>query len=318
MIDTSVYSRNRCFRVLFSSKFGKQRALMPCGGFSPGDSPPQQLLASLASFVPSSVGLFRHRLIPQSAARESLRAIRAPSMQGGNSVSGGAGDHTWRCAGSSKVFRHLAEVWDGVRRERETVAGSEACGIKQAVEIGSQFVAVTLTRNRFCLCKGASHKSNSVYLVVDCARNVFYQKCHDFADCGHFRSREFSLPDGMLGELIGQKHCSRPSSLGSEAGSASPAPVASYVGAVPGTPPPPDRTGLEGRRSLALSPEALSPERPSGNDHNSRRPAHTCERGLPNLKRCREEPAQALQLPEQKPAKYVFEQKPATYVFSSR
>lgn len=298
IIDASVYSRNRCFRVLFSSKFGKQRALLPGCGFAPGDSPAQQLLESLVSFVPAAVGLFRHRLIPQISARESLRAIRAPSVQGSNSSSsGGSCERALRFAGSNRLFRYLAEVWDGVRREHEKVAGSEASGVKQAVEIGSQFLAVTLARNRFCLCKGASHKSNSVYLVVDCARNVFYQKCHDVADCGHFRSREFSLAPGMLGEVLGQNHCSRLSSLGSEAGSC-PAPDAPYFAAAPGTPPPLDRAGLADRKLLTLSPEALSPERPLGNDHHhSRRPARACERGSPSFKRCRAL-APALQLLE--------------------
>uniref|UniRef100_A0A0G4HHA7 DNA-directed primase/polymerase protein n=1 Tax=Chromera velia CCMP2878 TaxID=1169474 RepID=A0A0G4HHA7_9ALVE len=69
-----------------------------------------------------------------------------------------------------------------------------------------QTVLVTIANNRLCLCKGAPHKSNAVFLVVsgegeggdgdgdgDCCSH-FYQKCHD-PDCKGYRSSHFLLVD---------------------------------------------------------------------------------------------------------------------------
>ena len=56
-------------------------------------------------------------------------------------------------------------------------------------------MVVSLVNNRFCFKKGASHKSNGIYLVINQKRWVVYQKCHDVADCPDFRSHEFSLPE---------------------------------------------------------------------------------------------------------------------------
>ena len=57
MVDAAVYSRNRCFRVLFSFKFGKGRALVPELGFDPGQAPAFHLVESLVSFVQEDIEL---------------------------------------------------------------------------------------------------------------------------------------------------------------------------------------------------------------------------------------------------------------------
>merc|ERR1711971_92604 len=51
--------------------------------------------------------------------------------------------------------------------------------------------------NRFCFCKGSSHKSNSIYIVINPRRCVFYQKCHDI-DCRGFRSEKIPIPKDLL------------------------------------------------------------------------------------------------------------------------
>ena len=45
----------------------------------------------------------------------------------------------------------------------------------RGVELEGKIITVTLGNNRFCWCKGASHRSNHVYLVADLLRGDFYQ-----------------------------------------------------------------------------------------------------------------------------------------------
>ena len=45
----------------------------------------------------------------------------------------------------------------------------------RGVELEGRIITVTLGNNRFCWCKGASHRSNHVYLVADLLRGDFYQ-----------------------------------------------------------------------------------------------------------------------------------------------
>jgi len=196
VIDACVYSRNRCFRVLFSSKFGKRRPLLPTWT---GGTPAEQLLKSLASFVPSGTELFRHTSIPDdfhhnsvdhrsSGLRRKSVSLRSPKPS---------------TILTSPLVRFLETTWDGVRDEFEPGSrGGHAAKARPPWMPDENFLCVTLERNRYCCRKGASHKSNSIYLVVDFVRKVFYQKCHDEADCGRgFRSKEFAIPDNFLAKL---------------------------------------------------------------------------------------------------------------------
>ena len=61
------------------------------------------------------------------------------------------------------------------------------------VSADGRICTFTLQNNRFCFRKGASHKSNAVYLVVDSELRTFCQKCHD-ADCYGFRTASYKLP----------------------------------------------------------------------------------------------------------------------------
>ena len=199
IVDTSVYSCNRCFRILYNSKLGKQHALLPLCGCAAGTHPALHLLESLASCVPVAV-----ELVPQNfglqSPRQSVRGSHALSMPDVGISDLGDGQHLdVRIGGRSLVWKHLSDAWDITRRKHEHVSGMKACRIRQAVQVGTQFVVITLCDNRFCLCKGASHKSNNVYLVVDLSRLVFHQRCYDTADCLHFRSQDFPVPSSVCG-----------------------------------------------------------------------------------------------------------------------
>ena len=200
IIDDSVYSRNRCFRVAFSSKFGQRRPLRPLLGCNRVASaePGFLLLHSLASFVSGGEALLCARgLVPEDAGHATVGRPRRCSAVGQvQSVPQGfptvAPCEDTLLAG---VLEVLVRAWDAVRSEYEP--GHARMGVLGSrlrwMSRDRRYCCVSLRNNRFCLCKGASHLSNHVYLVVNVSRAIWYQKCHD-ADCGAFKSMEFSFP----------------------------------------------------------------------------------------------------------------------------
>jgi hypothetical protein len=82
LIDPCVYSRNRCFRLLFSSKFGKRRALLLSKGLGVGASTPMQLLDSMAAFVPAGTALFQHPELPFDFDHDAAARITKNTQPG--------------------------------------------------------------------------------------------------------------------------------------------------------------------------------------------------------------------------------------------
>eukprot|EP00927_Polykrikos_kofoidii_P061207 TRINITY_DN56073_c0_g1_i1.p1 TRINITY_DN56073_c0_g1~~TRINITY_DN56073_c0_g1_i1.p1 ORF type:complete len:857 (+),score=139.13 TRINITY_DN56073_c0_g1_i1:85-2655(+) len=203
IVDESVYTRNRCFRVLFSSKFGKKRPLRLVSGISTRASPALQLLESLATHVPDNTPFFTHEKLPADFGTDGscTRTAQIPKEAQPKSL------HHTECkpssipAGRDFLFKGLVDVWDQVRRQYEQGPAFSAppTVIQKCLDMGGDgnMFVVSLTHNRFCMCKGGSHQSNGVYLVVNVNRGTFYQKCHDI-DCRGFRSDEISLPSGAL------------------------------------------------------------------------------------------------------------------------
>lgn len=204
-IDTSVYTRNRCFRLLFSSKFGKTAALRYERGRDLKKMYPGiKLLESMATFVPNETPMFEHSLVPSDLKHESFSMRRiAPIGNGSCPTRARSGSGAAVREGEYKeTFEHMLSVWDEMRKNYEpNYNTSQPTGVGSCMEVGEETqqgrLLLTVSNNRFCLCKGSSHKSNSIFLVVDFMAGCFYQKCHD-ADCRHFRSADFPLPQGML------------------------------------------------------------------------------------------------------------------------
>jgi len=210
LIDGCVYSRNRCFRICFSSKFGKKTPLLMSRGEAFSSPPALQLLSSLASFVPENTLLFADARIPLplEGARAALK-VTAPSGKDGRRISmqpveGSKGSVMQIALQQDSpyvaLFDFLCCHWDRTRAHHELGLHLDKTRVQSSVLVGDgRYLCVTLACNRFCFRKGASHKSNSIYLVVDLCRRVFYQKCHDVADCGrNFRSDECYVPADLL------------------------------------------------------------------------------------------------------------------------
>ena len=176
VIDESVYSRNRSFRLLFQSKFGKSRRLdldkvSAARFFDRLPHPSRALLETMVTFVPPKTEIFRHALIPEGFGHMDTQAKRV--HRGGSVVVRGS-DGKVSLALQDPLLNHLVREWDRVRATQEK-ASFPPTGVQSCVEMDARFMTVTLVNNRFCYCKGSSHVSNHVYMVVDTERRLFYQ-----------------------------------------------------------------------------------------------------------------------------------------------
>ena len=175
VVDTSVYTRNRNFRVLRQSKCGKNTPLqLEEGGVvvHESDSVECQVVQTLASFVPNGTKVlpvdsrYEVRAVRQRAPGRSLDVVDMPEEL-------------------RKVTSRMVEAWDKMRakKERCTWPPTTIGNIWRPQNGTGRFFTITLCNNRFCLARGRSHRSNNVYLKVDLHRGEFEQRCFDREDC---------------------------------------------------------------------------------------------------------------------------------------
>ena len=151
IIDESVYSRNRSFRLLFQSKFGKKRRLDLDAGsaklaFGVKPHPCFALLETMASFVPDGTELFEHALIPRGFAHMQAKASRSSVIRHKN------GSVQAEC---DPLLNYLIRAWDDIRRLNDTSPMPfEPTSVQSCVEMDERFLTVTLNNNRYCFCKG--------------------------------------------------------------------------------------------------------------------------------------------------------------------
>ena len=199
LVDSTVYTRNRCFRVMFSRKKGRGVPLVPPPAMRHSRTPSEMLLDSLASFVPDNTVIWcRHapdRVLSQLRERrcDQINTFRMAPFP----------FHAAQQLQERRfsLTEYLVNFWDTVRGQFETTNATKTTVSGRPIfTCEGRFLSVSLQNNRFCACKCASHKSNRIYLVVDFSRLVFYQKCHD-SDCHGFRSSLYPLPLHYCGTL---------------------------------------------------------------------------------------------------------------------
>jgi len=180
IIDTAVYTRNRCFRMLFSSKYGKTATFQLQNGgriVRQDDDKALQVLWTLASFVPAGTFLFSSAKVPEGFRQRSDDNAKI--------------SHEWR---------HLAEwlmnEWDRVREHEEGFANHDPTKLDQVRERDS-ILYVSLNNNRYCRQKGRSHKSNRIYFKVDLPCGMYCQRCYD-PECDHHQCCWHPLPQSLL------------------------------------------------------------------------------------------------------------------------
>ncbi|KAA8496350.1 DNA-directed primase/polymerase protein [Porphyridium purpureum] len=214
IIDMGVYSRNRCFRMLGSTKHGKQAALslcqtqvgdayVPLPSFSQDD-----LLRSLVCNVPVDL-----LCLAPKRCLGTVRPDSGRSSAGSRAMMKANGtipaSHTSSAAPPSTLAPARKEnpdidafvstlIW--INRD---ASSHEAPRITRVIPLGDAQLAYWIGGGyRFCARIERHHKSNGVVIVCDLARRLWFQRCFD-PDCraARFQSAAMPLPVRISGEM---------------------------------------------------------------------------------------------------------------------
>ncbi|KAL2613796.1 hypothetical protein R1flu_025488 [Riccia fluitans] len=199
-IDQAVYSRNRSFRLPFSSKAGKVAKLLPTRRFR--------------SMKLEERDLFMDSLICR-VDDKCDRLLTFCSETGGR---GGTMNYaTWKenpCLPSKRPG--LSMSGRSPFPALDVFVESVACIGNIPGKIRSWYwfseygvVVYNISDNRFCENIGRPHKSNNVMYVVDFRTAGYYQKCHD-PDCRGYRSPLRPVPGHTIPPEYSQLSVSQP------------------------------------------------------------------------------------------------------------
>ncbi|KAG0605264.1 hypothetical protein M758_9G044200 [Ceratodon purpureus] len=183
-VDVAVYTRNRAFRLPYSSKAGKTSLLLPTSRFGSSKLSEREVFTnSLICKVKEEC----QQLLTFSTENPCQGGIVAfdtcradPVGQSGEGLSSNYGKSPFP---SLEVFiEAIARIGD--------VQGK----IRSWYHFADHGVVVyNISGNRFCENIGRPHKSNNVFYVVDFRTAGYYQKCHD-PDCRGYQSPLRPIP----------------------------------------------------------------------------------------------------------------------------
>ncbi|KAL1531390.1 DNA-directed primase/polymerase protein isoform X4 [Salvia divinorum] len=200
-VDTAVYSRNRCFRLPFSSKAGKNSVLLPSGRFRCKDMSEEEIfMASLiCNLDVDSAKLLICKMdldcvkalhfeteIPNDFQRHSERLRKFD-------INAWTRDPSTTCLMEKSPFPAL-DAFIIVIASNGNVPGKirSWCWFSEHA-----LIVYSMSSNRYCERIGREHKSNHVIFVVDLRRALYYQKCHD-PDCRGYRSPLREVPEDAI------------------------------------------------------------------------------------------------------------------------
>jgi hypothetical protein len=225
VVDTSVYSRNRLFRLYLSSKFGKTAVLAPAQGCTfagVDESTPEGVVALLEASLVAPLGgadliANKPELVLEcsssssssdsnsgsSSSSAAMCSLGPPQLQAELPIAGQrragfreAGDiglapasewpHVELC-----VLAHAARAGGSALPPPSVRAWELECG----PENERRLLTLHMQRHRFCHRIARAHKSNNVYYVVDLKAGSFVQRCHD-PDCRGYVSHKWPLWPG--------------------------------------------------------------------------------------------------------------------------
>ena len=231
-VDLGVYSRNRAFRLPYSSKAGKTVRLLPTQrlGFADLDAR-EVLMMSLVCNVSQ-----RDRGNPiaenetsekdgQRLRRKSRDVNRILSCEDDVAVKlsrttrkvitsedhrlNTSGNASQACTSSNSsssrspypdldaLVCHIATSSAASTASTVSSTGARLARIRSWVWFPDLLILLyNIADNRYCHNVGREHKSNGVYYIVDFKVNVIYQRCYD-PDCKGFRSDGWEVPESM-------------------------------------------------------------------------------------------------------------------------
>ncbi|KAH7648926.1 hypothetical protein FG379_001295 [Cryptosporidium bovis] len=236
IVDMGVYTRNRCFRTLFSSKFGKHVSFQIDKEhtlYEMSDCPPIQLFRSMVTFLNIKYSndydfLSREFIINNYCINIGLVGLLNKIAD----VLHGLSNDTNRYRICDHFPNHLVKVleytityWNKLRDFNElnfTNTSNEGeltelsmndikldfcqnvrMEIKKLIYssyyIPERDILIVLLNknNKFCLNVGREHRSNGIKIIIKNSNFCFYQKCFD-PECSGYRSKYFNIPTILL------------------------------------------------------------------------------------------------------------------------
>lgn len=186
-VDLGVYTRNRCFRLVGSSKYGKTSRLMPeNSGADRVSISRSDFYHSLACTVRKGVKLHGNRMA-------ALAKRQAPAVKRMRSTDG-----------TAAVTRERSQIgsYQNLDDYIYSLIIPSGGGIyNSSVMTESENVSYTIKGGyKYCANIGRHHKSNNVILIADLRARTMYQKCFD-PDCRGFRSLPWQLPDEIFASV---------------------------------------------------------------------------------------------------------------------
>jgi len=181
-VDEAVYSKNRNFRTLLSSKFGKGVTLKA----AMVDNPPQE-------------DFFFKTLVTFSSKMESRRLVTFdPTTLCYKRIQVAGPKHNTNAQGEGKKqpkekSTKVASAFPEVDRFIKNLVENNGGYVRKISFQDCWFLIYELANNRYCHNIKRPHKSNNVKFVVDLRSNQYCQMCHD-PQCKDFRSDFWALP----------------------------------------------------------------------------------------------------------------------------
>ena len=219
-VDLAVYTKNRAFRLVGCSKFGKAAVLLPTERFAGAGGRLDGLRRALSGDAGGAggaagggteklVGDFEASLTTQATGWGSATDrevtligddVRAAARGGGGGGGGqaGPGPRGEREGDGRSPFGAVDAFVEAVC----TQDGAQGRVSRWSVAPGSRTLWLGIRGNRWCGRIGRAHRSNGVYYVVDLEAGTWSQRCHD-PECGGYRSPAMPLPEEVRAEACG-------------------------------------------------------------------------------------------------------------------
>ncbi|KAE9592559.1 hypothetical protein Lalb_Chr19g0130571 [Lupinus albus] len=196
-VDTAVYTRNRCFRLLLSSKAGKSSVLLPTERFKCKNMGEEDVF--MASLI-CNTDVDCEKLLVCKPNLECVKTLHFDTEENSNfgnfcQIPPELTSNTCTSDVSATYFMGKSPFPFLDEFILSVASIGNIPGKIHSWYLLSEFglMVYSMTKNRYCERIGRHHKSNNVIYVVDLRRAVYYQKCHD-PDCRGYRSPLRTIP----------------------------------------------------------------------------------------------------------------------------
>lgn len=177
-VDLGVYTKNRCFRIVGSSKYARTARLLQLG-----HHPKARVALSRQFFIRSLVCSVKKSV--------TLRGTPSPWEQ----ISEAGSSCHKVTPGISTYKREYASRYPHIDGYIYSIIEPCGGGINSVTTVGEDSLIYAIKGGyKYCDNIGRHHKSNNVMLVVELEKRRIHQKCFD-PDCRGFRSQSRPIPE---------------------------------------------------------------------------------------------------------------------------